>query len=115
MAVEHVTAEGRVREMRFAYTVHAQFDALEVAADWVAWLRDGHFEDVMKGGALEAMVVQLEPLKLEARYLFADREAFATYERDSAPKLRAEGLAKFPASRGVQMSRSMGDVLVKLP
>lgn len=101
--------------MRFAYTVHAQFDAPEVAADWVAWLADGHLEDVMKGGALEAMVVQLEPLKLESRYVFPDREAFAKYEREFAPKLRAEGLARFPASRGVQMSRSMGDVLVKRP
>lgn len=101
--------------MRFAYTVHAQFDDPEVAADWVAWLREGHLEDVMKGGALEAMVVQLEPLKLESRYVFADREAFAKYEREVAPGLRAEGLARFPASRGVQMTRSMGDILVKRP
>ena len=101
--------------MRFAYTVHAQFDAPDVAAEWVAWLKDGHFADVMKGGALEAMVVQLEPLKLEARYLFADRAAFTKYEQETAPKLRAEGLSKFPATRGVRMSRSMGDVLITLP
>lgn len=101
--------------MRFAYTVHAQFDDPQVAAEWVGWLRDGHLADVLAGGAQEAMVVQLAPLQLEARYLFADRAAFAKYELESAPKLRAEGLAKFPASRGVRMSRSMGEVQVKLP
>lgn len=101
--------------MHFAYTVMADFDDPAVAKEWAAWLRDGHLADVLAGGALEAMVVQLGPLELEARYLFADAAAFKKYEQHSAPKLRAEGLAKFPASRGVRLTRSTGEVLARLP
>ena len=100
--------------MTFEYTVTAQFDAPEVAAQWVSWLRDGHLADVLAGGALEAAVVKRGPLQFQARYVFADAAAFAKYETQSAPKLRAEGLAKFPATRGVRLSRSTGEVLFSL-
>lgn len=101
--------------MSFAYSVRAAFDDAAVAAEYSAWLRDGHLADVINGGAQEAMLVQLGPLEFEARYLFADAAAFAKYEQLSAPALRAEGLAKFPASRGVRMTRSQGEVLLRLP
>jgi hypothetical protein len=96
------------------------FDDAAVAAEWVSWLKDGHFAEVLAGGALEAVLVRLEPtaaapLRFEARYRFADAAAFARYEREHAPKLRAEGLAKFPAARGVRMSRSMGEILFSAP
>jgi hypothetical protein len=100
--------------MTFAYSVRAAFDEAAVAAEYEAWLRDGHLAHVILGGAREAMLVKLGPLEFEARYLFADAEAFATYEKVSAPALRAEGLAKFPASRGVRMMRSQGEVLERL-
>ena len=85
-----------------------------MAAEWVAWLRDGHLAEVIAGGALEGAVVQLGPLQFQARYLFADAAAFAKYEQVSAPKLRAEGSAKFPATRGVRMSRFTGAVVFAL-
>ncbi|MFZ5443917.1 MAG: DUF4286 family protein [Myxococcota bacterium] len=100
--------------MSFDYTVHAEFDDAAVATDWVAWLQHGHLDDVLEGGALEAELVQLSPTKLEVRYRFASAESFAAYERDFAPKLRAEGLAKFPPSRGVRLSRTTGQVLTSL-
>lgn len=98
----------------FAYTVTGEFDDAAVAAEWVSWLEHGHLADVRAGGALEAVLVQLTPLKFEVRYLFADAAAFAKYEQEHAPKLRAEGLSKFPPSRGVRMSRSTGEVLTAL-
>lgn len=101
--------------MTFAYTVHAFFDDQAVATQWAAWLQNGHLADVLAAGAGSAELVQLAPLELEARYWFADAVAFAKYEEQSAPKLRAEGLAKFPASRGVRLSRSTGEVLLRLP
>lgn len=100
--------------MSFAYTVTAEFDDPNVATEWVTWLQHGHLDDVLEGGALEAELVQFSPTKLEVRYRFASAESFAAYERDFAPKLRAEGLAKFPAARGVRMSRSTGAVLTSL-
>lgn len=102
--------------MSFAYTVIGDFEDPAVAAEWVAWLQHGHLDQVLVGGALEAVLVRLAPsaaapLRFEVRYRFADAAAFAQYERDHAPRLRAEGLAKFPASRGVRMSRSTGEIL----
>lgn len=99
----------------FSYTVTAEFDAPAVAAEWVAWLREGHLAEVLEGGALEAAVIQLGPLQFQARYGFSDAAAFAKYEQEHAPRLRAEGLRKFPATRGVRMSRASGEVLFKLP
>ena len=102
------------RAMLFEYTVTAEFDDAAVASEWVAWLRDGHLAEVLDGGALEAVLVQCAPLKFQARYAFADAAAFAKYEREGAPRLRAEGLARFPPARGVRMSRSTGEVLARL-
>ena len=100
--------------MTFAYSVRATFDEAAVAREYSDWLTGGHLADVIKGGAQQATLVQLGPLEFEARYLFADAAAFATYEKVHAPALRAEGLAKFPASRGVKMTRSQGEVLLHL-
>lgn len=98
------------------YTVTADFTDAKVAAEWVAWLRDGHMAEVVAGGALDAMVVRVEPteaapLRFEARYRFADLAAFERYERETAPRLRAEGLARFPFGKGVTLKRSLAEVL----
>ncbi len=102
--------------MSLAYTVTADFDELAVAAEWVQWLKDGHLDQVLQGGALEATVVRLEPtatapLRFEARYRFASMAAFTAYEQGPAQALRADSLARFPAARGVRMSRSLGEIL----
>jgi len=36
------------------------------------------------------------PLVFEALYTFEDDAALASYERDAAPRLRAQGAARFP-------------------
>lgn len=99
--------------MSLAYTVRCSFTDPDVAERWLAWLRDPHLQDVLDAGAASATVVRLdgEPLTLEARYVFADRAAFQAYERDHAPRLRAEGLAAFPLELGLTYSRSVGDVV----
>lgn len=101
--------------MTFAYSVLADFDDPAVAEEWVHWLVDGHLDDVVKAGAQAAELVRWGPLRLESRYRFESPEAFATYERDHAPKLRAEGLQKFPPSRGIRMTRSTGEILAVRP
>ncbi len=105
--------------MTIAYTVTADFDSLEVASEWVRWLQDGHLAEVLQGGASHAAIVRVEPteanpLRFEARYHFPSMQVFQRYEKEFAPKLRAEGLAKFPASRGARMSRALGEVLTEL-
>jgi Domain of unknown function (DUF4286) len=100
------------------YTVAAIFEDAAVAQEWIAWLRGGHLAEVMDGGALDAEVIRLDATagssatRYEVRYHFAGRESFTRYERDHAPRLRAEGLAKFPPQRGVRYERSVGERLV---
>jgi hypothetical protein len=110
-------ASGEEGLMSIAYTVTAAFDDLSVAGEYVRWLQEGHLAEVLEGGAAEATLVRLEPtaaapLRFEVRYRFPSMAVFQRYEAEFAPRLRAEGLAKFPASRGVRMSRSLGEVLV---
>lgn len=91
----------------FHYTVLCQAETPALADALEAWLVEGHVEDVCEAGALEAEVVRRDDgVSLEVRYLFASRAAFLAYERDHAPRLRADGLARFPA--GVKFERATG-------
>lgn len=96
-----------------AYTVLSEFDDAAVADEYVAWLLDHHLSDVKAAGALDAELVRLDgtPVRIETRYHFHSRQAFADYERDHAPRLRAEGAARFNAERGVRMQRTLGESL----
>lgn len=101
----------------FAYTVRCTFTTSDVAKEWIEWLRTEHLRDVCDAGARDAEVVVIDPnessastVTIEVRYHFASRDAFARYERDHAPRLRAEGLRRFPSERGLTYARSAGEV-----
>ncbi len=102
----------------FSYTVQCRFDEPALAEEWVRWLGEEHLAEVCAAGALDAEVLRLDApdeagATCEVRYHFASREAFAAYERDHAPRLRARGLARFPPARGLVYRRSAGDVLLR--
>ena len=100
--------------MSFRYTVSAQFEADDVAEEWIEWLKNGHCRAVLEGGATRVEVIRLDPeesRQFEARYDFPSRGDFAQYQKEYAPQLIAEGLERFPTSRGIQYARSMGLVL----
>src|SRR5262249_30223204 len=92
-AARDANAKGYAIAM-IAYTVTCELDDPAVAEGWIAWLLTKHVRDVCDAGALEATVIRLDgppsPVVLEVRYRFVSREAFAAYERDHAPRLRAE-------------------------
>lgn len=94
------------------YTVAVTLPDRVMADAWLNWLRGGHIAEVFAGGARVAEIVQMDgaDLSFEIRYRFPSREAFAAYERDHAPRLRAEGLKLFPVERGVTYRRSAGTV-----
>ncbi len=94
--------------MTLLYTV-AITDA-GAAAAWLRWLREGHVADVLAGGAVAAEIVQMDGAahSYEVRYRFPSREAFARYEAEHAPRLRAEGLRLFPVDKGVSYRRTVG-------
>ncbi len=68
---------------------------------------DEHLADVCAAGAQSAELI-VDGLRCETRYTFADRAAFDAYERDHAPRLRDEGLQRFPLSLGLTYSRTTG-------
>lgn len=103
-----------------AYTVIASFTEPAVADEWIAWLRDEHLAQVLAGGALNAELIRMDHgtatgTRCEARYHFASRESFGAYERDHAPRLRADGLKRFPPERGIRYERTVGEVQATLP
>jgi dipeptidase E len=98
---------------RVAYTVAVTFDDAALAESWLAWLHGGHIAQVIAAGATDAEVVELDGAagrSFEVRYHFPSREAFDHYEREHAPRLRAEGLQLFPSEKGVHYRRSLGAV-----
>ena len=97
--------------MAIEYVVRCVCENDEICTRMERWLLDGHLADVVAAGAARADLVRFDdaPLTLEGRYRFADRDGFAAYERDHAPRLRAEGGALFPD--GVRFERRVGDVL----
>lgn len=105
--------------MTFAYIVRSEFRDAAIAAEWLAWMRDEHLAHVCEAGATHAELVKMDatdsafPHAYEARYRFASRAAFAEYERDHAPRLRAEGLRLFPVERGIRYARTTGEVLIQ--
>jgi len=102
------------RSVLYAVTAWVLSEAMR--DEYVAWLRDGHVQAVMAGGASSARIVALEapePGKVagvETQYVFASADALARYVRDVAPGLRAEGVTKF-AARGVRFERRVGEVV----
>ena len=106
----------------FSYTLSCAFTEEAVAREWVDWLRNSHLADVCAAGALDAEIVRLDSgdnsggatCRFEVRYHFASREAFEAYQRDHAPRLRADGLKLFPPQRGVTYERNTGEVLAQI-
>lgn len=99
----------------FVYTVRCTFEKQDVADRWLRWLVDEHFADVCDAGALNAEAIRLDSstdIVCEARYHFTDRAAFEKYERDHAPRLRADGLKEFPLDLGLAYERFTGEVVV---
>ncbi len=102
------------------YAVTASLPDEPLRDEYVAWLTGGHVQDVIAAGAIEARVVVLDPepsekvgVRVESLYMFPTRQALDAYIRDHAPRLRAEGVAKF-GDRGVTFTRRIGPVVLAL-
>lgn len=95
--------------MSIYYYVRCEFDDEALRQAFIAWLVEGgHVREVCEAGASRAEVVRLDgsPPRVEVRYEFPSREAFADYEREHAPRLREDGRSRFPG--GVKMERATG-------
>ena len=96
------------------YTVKCSFSsAPETVQQWLEWLRQEHIADVQAGGASGAEIVEMteETPAFEIRYRFPSNEIFQQYLSDHAPRLREEGLRRFPLELGLQYARTDGKVI----
>lgn len=99
----------------FAYVVRTTFVDRAPMEAFVEWLRARHVADVCEAGATDAEIVRLDSTSdtehaVEVRYRFASREAFARYEREHAPRLRADGLAELARlGLGAEAAPASGD------
>ncbi len=101
-----------------SYTVRCAFTGeSEVAREWLAWLCDEHIQDVIEAGAVGAEIVQMDGAEptYEIRYRFPSRQMFDTYLAEHAPRLRDEGLSRFPIELGLSYSRTVGEVTDRFP
>ena len=88
------------------YSVRIEFDDATLRDEFGVWLRDRHIKDVLAAGAQSAKLVVHDPATaIDVRYTFESRAAFDAYERDHAPRLRADGLA-FLAGRTARFTRT---------
>ena len=107
--------------MIYSYVVRIAIDDARVFDAYVDWLRDQHVGDVCASGARDADLLvmdgrQGEPLVVEAHYRFVSRDAYEKYEREQAPRLRAQGLNELQRlgvepGRGVTIQRATGKAL----
>lgn len=107
------------------YSVQISVPDTQTATAMLTWLDTEHLSAVCAAGAIDARVVRLdsadradqdaEAVTFVARYRFASRSAFAHYEREHAPRLRAESLVRFPPERGVRYQRSVADIVAEAP
>ena len=101
---------------KVCYCVIATLPDEAIVAEYIAWLRDGHVDQVIAGGAHSAMIVRLETDATESRprimtqYVFSTRQLFDQYVERHAPALRADGLVRFPPERGIAFVRLAGDI-----
>lgn len=106
---------------KILYAVTATLPSPAIAAEYLAWLEDGHVDQVIGCGAHSAMIVRLERtaedgLPPDARqvmtqYVFATRQLYDRYVEHDAPKLRADGVKRFGPERGVRMERRLGEIV----
>ncbi len=99
------------------YSVVATLPDRQTLDAYVDWLRGGHLQGVLAGGAMRAQIHRMiEPiLQVETRYEFPDRASFDRYEHEFAPALRAEGRERFGSIPGVSFVRSMGERIADIP
>lgn len=97
-----------------AYIVTAAFPNDALRHEFVRWLKAGHTDAVLRGGAATAEVLVVdepaEPLTVQVRYTFPDRGSYDRYVREFAPALRSEGLRMFGPEKGISMTRHVGTI-----
>ncbi|MCG8404454.1 MAG: DUF4286 family protein [Phycisphaerales bacterium] len=94
------------------YEVNATILDPKIADAWVSWILDEHIAEVVAAGAVHGRLVGVEGgrTQFSVQYEFANRAALETYLTEHAPRLRDEGVKRFPLTQ-VTYSRRIGQFL----
>lgn len=97
------------------YEVSAIIPEPRVADAWQAWIVHEHIADVIAAGAARGRLVRIDtavnaPRQYCVQYDFSSREALDHYLACHAPRLREEGLKRFPADQ-VTYARRTGVIM----
>lgn len=95
------------------YRVVATLPDAASAERYQAWLTGGHVAEVCRLGQASASVVRLsgDGHRFASTYRFESQQDLDRYEREFAPRLRAEGVALFPPESGIRFEREYGQIL----
>jgi len=113
----HTPSSTHPSPQRICYQVVATLPDEPTAHEYIAWLQDGHVDQVLAAGAHSALMVRLDPElpathpRVMTQYIFSTRDTFDRYIALHAPALRADGLSRFPPARGITFARHQGVVL----
>ena len=100
---------------RLLYEVTAAVQDHRLLDDWVRWMRETHLAEVVAAGAESGRLVQVDGATSTflCQYEFTSRAALDRYLSDHAPRLRAEGAARFDAQQ-VSYARRTGEILCRI-
>ncbi|MCB9864345.1 MAG: DUF4286 family protein [Phycisphaerales bacterium] len=100
--------------MPMLYEVNAEFIDPAIADAWAAWILDEHILDVIRAGARSGRLLRIDgdddTPRFSVQYQFETREDLDRYLRDHSPRLRDEGLRRFPAEK-VRYTRRIGEIV----
>jgi len=97
------------------YIVTATIPDEALAREYLEWLNSGHVHEVVESGGASwgralRVVDPAEPIRVESHYLFDSMARYENYVSTHANRLRAEGLQRFPAEKGIRFERRVCEV-----
>eukprot|EP01031_Cornospumella_fuschlensis_P022533 gene22533-27502_t len=100
------------------YIVTATLRDVGILDEYVNWLKGGHVQLVVAGGARSAEVVVLDSddhtVRVESIYLFDSRAALQAYFDGPALELREDGKRLWMDTGKVSFSRRVGNVVFSM-
>jgi hypothetical protein len=80
-------AKGGAHVVEVAYTVAVAFERPELAEEWLRWLLPGHVAEVLRGGATQAEVVELDGTADPLRCVSGSRRARRSHSTRKSTRL----------------------------
>jgi hypothetical protein len=101
---------------QISYDVTCRVPGESKALEWLTWLKDEHVKEVIKCGARKADIIRFDDdgkpgVLFQIRYFFDTRESLETYLEEHAPRLRDDGIKRFPPEQGFLYERHTGELL----